>query len=114
MRTAGVIVVIWLIIGTIAAWNYWIDWMSFHYPWFARFAEPSVLPLIRHGRVLKANLRREMLTEEELESKLRESGIEHIGEVKFAALEPEGSISVIRYSKDTRAAHKEKKHAGAG
>jgi len=25
-----------VLIGTIAGWNFWIDWMSFRYSWFAR------------------------------------------------------------------------------
>ena len=50
------------LVATIAFWNYFIDWMSYRYEWFARFAEPRVLILIRHGRVLKQNLQREMLT----------------------------------------------------
>ena len=67
-----------MLVGTIAFWNYLFDWMAFRYPWFARFAEPRVIPLIRHGRVLTENLRREMLTVEELKGQLRESGIENI------------------------------------
>lgn len=87
-----------VLVGTIAAWNYFIDWMSFHYPWFARFAEPRVLPLVRHGRILAENLRREMLTLEALQSQLRENGIENIREVKHARLEPDGRLSVIKFS----------------
>lgn len=86
-----------LLVATIAAWNYFIDWMSFRYAWFARFAEPRAVPLIRHGTILRANLRREMLTEDELKSQLRESGVENAAEVKHAALEPDGTVSVIRY-----------------
>ena len=88
-----------VLIATIAGWNFWIDWMSFRYAWFARFSEPSVVPLIRHGIIQRANLRREMLTEQELESQLRANGVEHAAQVKYAALEPDGSISVVRYQK---------------
>ena len=87
-----------VLISTIAAWNFWVDWMAYHYPAFARFAEPRAVPLIRHGRVLRANLRREMLTDDELESQLRQSGVENAAEVKHAVLEPDGTVSVIRYS----------------
>lgn len=87
-----------VLIATIAGWNYFIDWMSYRYAWFARFAEPRAVPLIRHGTILRANLRREMLTEEELASQLRESGVEHAARVKHAALEPDGTVSVILYS----------------
>ncbi|HYI97461.1 MAG TPA: YetF domain-containing protein [Bryobacteraceae bacterium] len=93
-----------LLIGTIACWNYFIDWMSFRYPWFARFAEPSVVSLIETGRIQRKNLEKEMLTEEELLSHLRQSGIEDIHEVKHARLEPDGHISVIRVAKEKDAA----------
>jgi len=100
-----------VLIGTIAGWNLWIDWMTFRYKWFAEFAEPPTVPLIRHGRVLRANLRREMLTEEELQSQLRENGVEDAADVKHAAIEPDGNISIIRYS-NQEPVHKRKKKAG--
>jgi len=88
-----------VLIGTIVGWNYLIDWLSFRYTWFARFAEPRVLTLIENGRVLRKNLAREMITEEELKSQLRQSGIEDPEKVKRARLEPDGHISVVAYSK---------------
>src|SRR5437867_3755009 len=65
-----------VLISTIVGWNYCIDLLSFRYKWFARFAEPRVLTLVQHGRVLHANLQREMITQEELQSQLRQHGIE--------------------------------------
>jgi len=102
-----------LLIGTIAGWNYWIDWMSFRYAWFARFAEPRAVTLIRHGSIVRANMQREMLTEEELESQLRQSGVEDAAEVKHAALEPDGNISVVRYSKEESVTRKGERRPGA-
>jgi uncharacterized membrane protein YcaP (DUF421 family) len=87
-----------VLVGTIAGWNYFIDWMSFRYSWFARFAEPCVVKLIQHGRIQRRGLQREMLTEEELQSQLRQNGVEDIQAVKHAWLEPDGHISVIRFS----------------
>ena len=43
-----------------------------------------------------------MLTEDELRSQLRESGVESAAGVKHAALEPDGTISVIRYGAGKR------------
>jgi len=86
-----------VLVGTLAGWNYFIDWMSFRYRWFARFAEPRVVILIQHGSVVQSNLKREMITEDELESQLRQSGIDAIQDVKHARLEPDGHISVIPY-----------------
>jgi len=87
-----------ILVGTIAGWNVCIDWLAFQYRWFARFADPSVVMLIQHGRVIRRNLRREMLTVHELQSQLRQAGVMNIGEVKRATLEPDGHIGVIRYS----------------
>ena len=87
-----------VLIGTIAGWNYWMDWMSFRFPRFARFTEAPPVILVRHGRLVKRNLRREMITEEELTSQLRQNGVEALNEVKRAMLEPDGNLSVIRYS----------------
>jgi uncharacterized membrane protein YcaP (DUF421 family) len=103
-----------VLVGTIACWNYWIDWMSFRYSWFARFAEPRAVALVRHGRILRANLRREMLTQDELESHFRQNGVDDPKDVKHAMLEPDGHISVIRYSKDEAKSRKRSGHPGAG
>jgi uncharacterized membrane protein YcaP (DUF421 family) len=88
-----------VLVGTIAGWNYALDWLSYQYAWFARFSQPQVVMLVRHGRMLRANLQKQMLTEEELKSQLRQSGVEDLKDVKHARLEPDGNISVIQYSK---------------
>jgi len=102
-----------VLVGTIAFWNYAIDWLSFRFPAFARFAEPRVVALVRHGRVLSANLRREMITMEELKSQLRENGVEEVREVKHAFLESDGHISVIKVASED-APRKKQGIPGAG
>jgi uncharacterized membrane protein YcaP (DUF421 family) len=87
-----------VLVGTIAGWNYFIDWMSFRFPWFARFAEPRVVTLVERGQVHRQNLQREMLTEDELHSQLRQSGVDDIKDVQHARLEPDGHVSVIRFA----------------
>lgn len=85
-----------LLVATIAAWNYALDWASYRFDAVHRFVEPPPLQLIRSGRVLRANLRSEMLTVDDLKTKLREQGIEEIVQVKHAYMESDGTISVIR------------------
>ncbi len=85
-----------LLVLTIALWNYLFDWAGFHVVWLRRFIEPPQVQLVRRGRILVGNLRRQLMTIEELQSKLREQGIEQLSEVKLAAMEPDGAISVIR------------------
>jgi uncharacterized membrane protein YcaP (DUF421 family) len=85
-----------LLVATIAAWNYALDWASYRFEVVHRLVEPPPLQLIRSGRVLRANLRAEMLTVDDLKTKLREQGIEEIVHVKHAYMESDGTISVIR------------------
>jgi uncharacterized membrane protein YcaP (DUF421 family) len=85
-----------LLIGTVAGWNYFIDWMAFRYPWFARFAEPRVITLVQQGKLQRENLQKELLTEEELKSHLRQNGVDDLNEVERVLLEPNGHISVLR------------------
>ena len=44
---------------------------------------PPSLTLIRDGRLIERNLRKEMITEEELKSQLREQNVEDLAEIKI-------------------------------
>jgi uncharacterized membrane protein YcaP (DUF421 family) len=89
-----------VVVATLVFWNYLVDWLGFHSRRFERFAEPPPLPLIRDGQLLVRNLRRELLTEDELMSKLREQGIEAVAEVRWAYMESNGEISLRTYRYD--------------
>lgn len=85
-----------VLVLTIVAWNWLLDWASYRFAIVRRFAEPPKLTLISRGVPQRRNLRREFITMAELEAKMREEGIEKISEVKAAYLEADGQISVIR------------------
>jgi uncharacterized membrane protein YcaP (DUF421 family) len=85
-----------ILVSTIVGWNWLLDSLSSKSPRFARLVAPQALVLIRNGRVHHANLRREMLTLDDLKSRLRLQGVERIADVKIAHLEEDGQISVIR------------------
>lgn len=55
---------------------------------------PTVL--VRNGQILEDNMEKERVTEADLNITLREQGIDDIGDVEIAALEPHGLISVIK------------------
>ena len=78
-----------------------IDWASYHSPVIARFTTPPAVVLVRHGRIVRRNLQREHVSEEELAGMLRQHGIERLREVKIALMESDGEISVIPYGKAT-------------
>lgn len=88
----GVVLVI-----TIVFWNYLLDWIGYRFPRFQRFFHPPPLPLVRDGHLLRQNMRQELITLDELMSQLRQQGIEDLEQVKSAAMEGDGRISVIGY-----------------
>lgn len=84
-----------VLVATIIFWNYLFDWLSFKSAWFSRLIEPSPLPLIEDGKMLRRNMRQEFITEDELMMQLRQQGLEDISKVKRAFIESNGQISVI-------------------
>ena len=86
-----------VLVATIIFWNYAFDWLSFRSPWFERLIEPAPLPLVRRGRLLRRNMRHELITEAELLGQLREQGVADVAKVKEAHIESDGRISVIEF-----------------
>jgi uncharacterized membrane protein YcaP (DUF421 family) len=85
-----------VLVMTIVAWDYIIDWLTYRFPRLRRVLIPSSLTLIKDGRIVEKALRKEMLAMEELASQLRQQQVEDIAEVKLAKLEGDGRLSVIR------------------
>jgi len=86
-----------LLVTVLVFWNLVLDRLAYRYPAIERFVHPPPLPLVRHGRLLRANLRRESISHQELWSQLRAQGVEDLAEVKSAHIEADGTITVARY-----------------
>jgi uncharacterized membrane protein YcaP (DUF421 family) len=86
-----------ILIATLAGWNYVLDSMSFHFPVIRRLIQPPPQALVVNGRIQRKAMRAELITTEELNSKLRQQGIENLDEIKIAYLEEDGEISVLRH-----------------
>jgi uncharacterized membrane protein YcaP (DUF421 family) len=86
-----------VLVATIIFWNYLFDWLSVQSEWFERLIEPPPLPLVRRGKLLRRNMRSELITEGELLGKLREQGVEDLSKVRLVNIESDGQISVIQY-----------------
>lgn len=93
--TEGVILVL-----TIVFWDFFLDWLGFHSRLFGWLLKPPPLPLIRDGKMLFRNMRRELISADELRSQARQQGISDIAEVKMACLEGNGEISFIKNKPD--------------
>ena len=85
-----------VLVSTLIFWNYALDWLGARFPLFGRLVHPPPLKLVEDGRLLRRNMRKEMITEEEMMSHLREQGVEDVSEVKAAYMEGDGRISVIK------------------
>jgi uncharacterized membrane protein YcaP (DUF421 family) len=59
-----------------------------------RLLRPAPLLLIERGQVLRRHLRQELVTMDELMSRLREEGVTNPNDVEQAYMEPDGTISV--------------------
>ena len=85
-----------ILIGTIIFWNVAIDWLNYRVPALQDWLEAPPLLLVHNGRILHRHMRHEFVTEQELQSKLREHGEENLSEVAKAYMEADGSISEIK------------------
>ncbi len=85
-----------ILVSTIVCWNYLLDWGAYRFEAIGRFVEPPPLTLVRNGRILHRNLRREFISVSELMSQLRINGVEDVERVRAARMEPDGQISVVK------------------
>lgn len=85
-----------VLVATLIGWNLFFDWVSFQFPAIGRIAMPSSLALIKDGKILRRNMRKEFISEDELWQKLREQGVDSLDQVKNMYLEPDGNFSVIK------------------
>jgi uncharacterized membrane protein YcaP (DUF421 family) len=85
-----------VLISVLAFWNFTLDFVAFRFPWTRRFLEPSRLTLFKDGKKFRKNMRRELITEEELNAEVRLQGLRGLDEVEAIFLEASGEISVVK------------------
>ena len=85
-----------VLVATILFWDYVLDWITYRVPSVGQWIEPPALPLIRDGKLLRQNLRKELISVDELRSMLREKGIDDYHAIRLAQLEPSGELSVLK------------------
>jgi uncharacterized membrane protein YcaP (DUF421 family) len=84
-----------VLVGTIVGWDYFLNWLGYRSRWVHDLLRPAPLPLIKDGRLLRRNLRQELITTDELMSELRQQGVESVDAVRRCYLEGDGHFSVI-------------------
>jgi len=75
--------------------NFLVGWLTFRHKRAERLIENSPTIIVKHGRVLHANLARERMSMAELRAALRKEGITAMHEVRYAILEEDGHVSVV-------------------
>ena len=85
-----------IVVATIFAWNYLLDWLAFRFRFAYWLLHPPPLLLVRDGQIQYRNLRAELITKADLVEQLREQGVEDVGSVKKCFLESDGKMSVVR------------------
>lgn len=85
-----------ILIVTIVLWDYLFDLLGYKSKFFERILEPKALPVIKDGKLLRENMKSEMITYDEIISQMRQQGIESISEVKQSCLESDGHFSFIK------------------
>jgi uncharacterized membrane protein YcaP (DUF421 family) len=89
-----------LLIGTIVFWNLALDWLAFRFAVVRRVIEPPPVCLVKNGRVIRRNMRKVLLTQEELMSHLRLQGVHDLADVERSYMENDGRISVVERTKE--------------
>ncbi|AFY48223.1 putative membrane protein [Nostoc sp. PCC 7524] len=90
-----------ILVATVIFWSYFLNWLGYKLPAVQRFLNPPPILLIKNGKIIRRHLQQELITEDELMSKLRQQGVELLDEVKLAYMETDGSISIITYEPKT-------------
>ncbi len=85
-----------LMVAIVLVLGFGLDYLEYHVPLFRRMMRHKQSLLMRQGRLLRSNMRRELVTEEEIKAVLRNQGITSFAEVETAVLEADGDISIVR------------------
>lgn len=89
-----------LLIMTLTGMSVALSVVKHYWPWASRVLEGLPLPLVRDGRMLKENMDKSRVDEEEILMAARHTqGIDRMEDIKDATVENDGNISVIPRSK---------------
>lgn len=85
-----------LAISTFAFLAIMMSWITYLFPRAEKLLDGEPRVIVRDGELLKDNLRRDRITQSEVESEMRLAGISRMSDVAWAILEPQGKISFIK------------------
>jgi uncharacterized membrane protein YcaP (DUF421 family) len=83
-------------ITTLALLQRATSFVSWRFGFARRLLEGEPVVIVQDGRLIESNLRRERLTPADVSEEARQNQIDSLEKVKWAVLEPNGSISFIQ------------------
>jgi uncharacterized membrane protein YcaP (DUF421 family) len=87
-----------LAIGTIAMLQLGVSYANFRFPRLRPLLDGEPIVVVRDGKPIDRNLRRERVTLDDLTSAMRQQNIAHIDDVQWAVMETSGAISFVKKS----------------
>ncbi len=85
-----------VLVGILVFWDYAINWLGFRSVFFSKIGEPDPVLLIKNGVMQRQNMKKELITADELTGMLREQGVDDMNDVKTCYIEGSGNISVVQ------------------
>lgn len=85
-----------ILVVVLMGWNYIVNASSYRFRCIEKLVSSPPIEIVRNGEMLRRNMRREFVTEEELMSALRRQGLDSLDQVKSATIEGEGPITVVK------------------
>ena len=95
-------------LGLLGGLEILLSLLSFRFPKLSRMIEGSPTVLIKNGRIIPRNLRRENISRHDLQQELRRQGIDEISLVERAVFETSGHISFVLKKDDGVSREKER------
>lgn len=83
----------------IFGWATLIDWLDYRFP-HLHIAEAAPRDLVVNGKLMRKNMGRQLISEDEVMAQLRHNGQESLAAVARVVMEGDGSISVILRSRE--------------
>jgi uncharacterized membrane protein YcaP (DUF421 family) len=81
---------------TLLVVNFAVGEATYRWRWFERLVQGRPLPLVRNGKLILRNMKRERVTLEQLRSALRKQNIDGVSQCKHAVLESDGTLTAVR------------------
>ena len=95
--------------GTLFVINALFKYAIYRSPKFSSFVQGSAIMLVYDGKIIKENMIKARISDDEIQEAAREHGVKSIEDIDLAILEVDGNISILSndYKKKTT---KKKKH----